>query len=50
MIQILITIVLILVLQHNTRHLLNMYDVVCPFKNNAEILKIKGNLSVYIHA
>ena len=47
MIQILITTILILILQHNTMHILNIYVVVYPFENNPEILNTKGKLSIH---
>ena len=47
MIQILITTVLILILKHNTIHILNICAAVYPFGNNPEILNINGKLSIH---
>ena len=42
-----ITTIVILALQHNTIHILNMCSASCPFGNDPQILNIKGHLGVY---
>ena len=47
MIQSIITTILILILQDNTIHILNICAMVCPFDNNPKIMNTKGNLKIH---